>query len=69
MTDLLTLFKFESGEMSTQELVEMLAEMIAQEGLESLPKNLERLAKSYIAKGILDEEGLINYIKLREEND
>ena len=67
MPDLITLMAFESGELDDKELVEMISEMIQQEGYESLDGKYKKLARQYINKNILDEEGDINYIKLKEE--
>ena len=65
--DSVTLMEFESGQLDTTEIVEMLAEMIQFQGLESIEDNFLHPAKQYIAKGVLSEEGDINYIKLKEE--
>jgi hypothetical protein len=66
MPDLVTLMHFEAGDMSEREIVEMLAEIILEQGFESLEGKFDKLAKSYIRKGVLDEEGNINYILLKE---
>lgn len=63
--DSVTLFEFESGEMSEEEIVEMLADMLADGSIDSEPNKFRKLANKYINKDILDEEGNINYIKLR----
>ncbi len=65
--DTLTLIDFESGNLSLTEIVEMLSEMLEEQGLDNIDDRFKRMAKGYINKGVLDEDGNINYIKLNEE--
>ncbi len=67
MPDLLTLMAFEAGELTVTEVAEMISEMVQLQGYESLTGVFEKLAKGYVRKGIMDEEGNLNYIKLNEE--
>lgn len=67
MPDLITLMSFEAGEMEEQEIAEMISEMLEEQGYDNLEGKFLKLAKEYIKKGIMDEEGNINYIKLKEE--
>ncbi len=65
--DTITLMEFESGEMDVVQIVEMLSEMLEIGCIDNYDKKFKRLANMYIRKGILDDEGNINYIKLNEE--
>jgi hypothetical protein len=65
--DAVTLIAFESGEMDTKEIVEMLSEMVESGEIDVMDDKFRRLADYYTQLEILDEEGNINYIKLREE--
>ncbi len=67
MPDTVTLMQYDAGELDAQEIVEMLAEMIAEQGLDSLEDRFITIAQEYVDTGVLDEEGNINYIKLRQE--
>lgn len=65
--DSVTLMKFESGEMSEEEVVEMLSEMLKEGEIDNFDEKFAKLSRRYIRKGLLDEEGSINYIKLKGE--
>lgn len=64
--DTVTMFEFESGEMSEKEIVEMLADMLETGNIDNEDVKFRKLARKYIRKGVLDEEGNVNYIKLKE---
>lgn len=64
--DTVTMFEFESGEMSEKEIVELLADLLETGNIDNEDVKFRKLAKKYIRKGVLDEEGNINYIKLKE---
>lgn len=68
MPDLITLMQFEAGELSTKEIAEMLSEMIQEQGYDGLEVKFEKVAKRYVARGLMDEEGNIDYIKLSRED-
>lgn len=61
-----TMMQFNAGELSEKEIVEMVGEELSLTGLDDIPKDLYKLAKKYISKGYLDEDGDINYIKIKE---
>lgn len=63
--DLITIMDFESGEMSEEEIVEMLADMLEDGTIDNHEDKYRKLANKYIRKEILDEDGNINFIKLR----
>lgn len=63
--DVVTLMEFESGEMSETQIVEMLADMLETGNIDNEGEKFRKLANKYIRKGLLDEEGNINYIKLQ----
>lgn len=64
--DTVTMFEFESGEMSEREVVEMLSDMLSTGNIDNEPEKFRKLANKYIRREILDEEGNINYIKIKE---
>lgn len=66
--DTITLMQFEAGELTTKEIVEMIGEMLAIGCLDNYEPKFRKLANKYISKGYLDEEGNVNYIKLKEED-
>ena len=65
--DTVTLMQFEAGELSNTEVVEMLSDMLADGTIDDYPPKFSNMAKGFIRRGVLDEEGNINYIKLNEE--
>ena len=64
--DTVTMFEFESGEMSEREIVELLADLLETGNIDNEDEKFRKLANKYIRKGVLDEEGNINYIQLKE---
>ncbi len=64
--DIVTMFEFESGEMSEREVVELLADLLETGNIDNEDEKFRKLANKYIRSGILDEEGNINYIMLKE---
>lgn len=67
VTPVTTLMDYEAGNLSLTEEVEMVASMVADEELPQLPKKFARLAALYLLKGYFDEEGSINYMKLKQD--
>lgn len=55
--DLITLMSFEDGSMSQEEIVEMLAEMLASGEIKTLPDKYTNLAKQYIRRGLITADG------------
>lgn len=66
IVDSVTLMEFEQGELSKEEEILMCARLLANNQLLDLPAHYTKLAKSYIKEGILDDEGTVNFIKLKE---
>lgn len=63
--DTVRMMELNAGELSETEIVELVGELLSSEGLENLDSRFSKLAHRYIKKGYLDEEGDINYIKLK----
>ncbi len=64
--DTITMFEFESGEMSEKQIVELLADLLSTGNIDNEDEKFRKLANKYIKQGVLDEEGSINYILLKE---
>ena len=64
--DTCTMIHFQSGEMSEREIVEMLSEMISVGNIDNEDPLFSKLARRYIKDEVMDDEGNINYIKLKE---
>jgi hypothetical protein len=54
--DLVTLMAFESGQLSHDEILEMLSEMLSSGEIKTLPDKYSNLAKQYIRRGLLSSE-------------
>lgn len=66
VVDTITLMEYEQGNMNEEEQIRMCSTILKTNQIEQLPVRYTRLAHSYIKAGVLDEEGDINFIKLKE---
>lgn len=66
VVDSVTLMEFEQGELSTEDEILMCSRLLINNQLLDLPKHYTKLANKYISEGILDDEGNVNFIKLKE---
>jgi len=66
LVDIVTLMEFEQGNMTEEDQIHMCAKLLMSNQIIDLPKMYTRLANRFIKEGVLDEEGSINFIKLKE---
>lgn len=65
--DTLTMMDYECGKLNEKQTIEMLAELLETGFIDNVDNKYKRLAKYYIKGGYLDNEGNINFIKLKSE--
>lgn len=66
VVDTITLMEYEAGELTDEETIRMVATLLSTGQLIELPSQYQNLANQYIREGVVDEDGDINFIKLKE---
>ena len=66
VVDTITLMEYEAGNLTEEDTIHMCATMLANNQVEQLHPRYTRLCNNYIKLGLLDEEGAINFIKVKE---